>query len=222
MLTPEELRVIKTCFLFAKCKDEELNSFLESGDCSVCSFSKGESISNDKKGEKRLGILLSGRASALCTDGSKSSLKTFTTGELFGAAGVFSNAGGEPFSKMKAINNCRVFFVTKSGVEKLIYMNPERALEYIGFLSDRVAFLNRRISTFTAKEVVSRVAKYLTENADEKSVCRNINFSALAKSLDISRASLYRAKSELIELKAIAVDKKDVIILDREALKNIS
>ena len=184
-------------------------------------FFKGENILLGGKEDKRLGLLLSGKASALCAGGGQGSLKTFSAGEIFGAAEVFSKANDQPFSKMKAVTNCRVLFVTRKGVERLIFERPERALEYIAFLSDRVAFLNRRISTFTAREAVSRVAKFLLENAEKGSVCRNINFSALAKTLDISRASLYRAKSELIKIKAIATDKKDIIILDRQALKNI-
>ena len=39
---------------------------------------------------------------------------------------------------------------------------------------------------------------YILDTADENLVCKNINFSALAKTLDISRASLYRAKNELL------------------------
>lgn len=216
MLNLEELKLIKTCFLFSGISNQELNCFFESEDCFTCSFLKGELISSDVQG---VGIILSGKASALYSD--KGFLKTFSKGEVFGAASVFSKADSEPFSKMKAINNCRVFFVRKSGVEKLIRLNSEIPLKYITFLSDRVAFLNRRISTFTAKETISRVAKYLLDNCDEKYVCKNINFSALAKNLDIGRASLYRAKNELIELKAIEADKKDIIILDCDALKNI-
>jgi len=222
MLSTEELKLIKSSFLFADCKESELNEFFKNGECSVCFFKKGESIILGGKEEKRLGILLSGKASATCNEGGKGALKVFLKGELFGAASVFCRTGIEPFSKMKALSNCRVFFITKSGIERLLSRNPERALSYISFLSDRVAFLNRRISTFTSREAVSRVAKHIIDNADENSVCKNVNFSALAKSLDISRASLYRAKSELIELNAIAVENKDVIILDRKALKNIS
>ena len=65
MLTPEEIKLIKNCFLFSESKDEELNRFLESGDCFVCSFSKGENIANGGKNEKKLGIILSGKASSI-------------------------------------------------------------------------------------------------------------------------------------------------------------
>ncbi len=221
MLNAEELELIRSCFLFSEISDAELKAFLAEGECSTCSFSKGETVFTAGEDDKKLGILLSGKARAICADKSKGSLRTFFAGNLFGAAGVFCKTGNEPFSKINALGSCKIFFVTRKGVENLIVRNPKCALDYITFLSERVAFLNRRISTFTGGEAVARVAKHLLDTAGEDLICRNINFSALAKSLDISRASLYRAKNELTEIKAISADNKDIIILDPDALKNI-
>ncbi len=220
MLSSEELTLVRSCFLFADIGKDELNSFWDDKSCFIGKFSKGETVFSAGE-EKKLGILLSGKARAFCADDSRGSIKTFFAGDLFGAAGVFCKSGNEPFSKIKAISSCSVLFVTRKGVEKLLLLNPERALDYICFLSDRVAFLNRRIKAFTGGEAVARVARYLLDTADENMICKNINFSSLAKSLDISRASLYRAKNELTEIKAISADKKDVSILDPDALKNI-
>ena len=221
MLNAEELKLVRSCFLFAGVGEAELIEFLSGGECFIDSFSKGETVFTAGEEEKKLGILLFGKAKAVCSEEKKGSLKSFTAGDLFGAAGVFCKTGNEPFSKIKASGSCKIFFVTRAGVEKLILKNPKCALDYITFLSERVAFLNRRISTFTGGEAVARVAKYLLAAAGEDLICRNINFSALAGSLDISRASLYRAKNELTEIKAISADNKDIIILDPDALKNI-
>ncbi len=220
MLNSEERVAAKSCFLFSKASEEEFSEFLKSGECFTLCFSKGQEVPFEKDGQKLLGILISGKLCAL-PEGGQGAIKTFLSGELFGAASVFCKTGSEPFSKLKAEHNCKVFFITRKGIENLICSSPERALDYIGFLSDRVAFLNRRISTFTAGEALSRLAKFLLENSGEGKICRDINFSALAKSLDISRASLYRAKSELIRLGAISAEKKEVIILNAATLKNV-
>ena len=221
MLNGEEIKIVRSCFLFSGISDSEFREFLSDGDCFIGSFSKGETVFTAGESDKKLGILLSGKAKAICADKGSGSLKAFTSGDLFGAAGVFCKTGNEPFSKIMATGGCKIFFVPRKGVEKLILKNPKCALEYITFLSERVAFLNRRISTFTGGEAVSRVAKYLLSTANENLICKNINFSAMAGSLDISRASLYRAKNELLEIKAISADNKDIIILDPDALKNI-
>lgn len=219
-MTKTETELLLNCFLFSKDSESEILKFLESGFCEITSFSKGETVFGNPSDNQRLGILLSGKASALCTDCSKSSLKAFSAGELFGAASIFSPDNSEPFSHIRATSACKVLFITKDGVEKLLYEKPEKAILYIRFLSGRVGFLNKRISTFTSKEALSRVKEHFLSSADQNGVCKNVNFSALAKSLDISRASLYRAKTELIESKVISAKGRDVVILDREALKN--
>ncbi|MBO7218290.1 MAG: Crp/Fnr family transcriptional regulator [Clostridia bacterium] len=219
-MTKSELALLQKCFLFEDDGENAILEFLKNDFCIIKTFSKGETIFGNDSSKEQLGIILSGKAAALCADSKNSSLKTFTSGELFGAASVFSPDSAKPFSLIRAASSAEVLFITKEGVEKLLFQKPEKAIRYIEFLSDRVSFLNRRIKTFTEKEALSRVAKFFLNAADQNGVCKKVNFSALAKSLDISRASLYRAKAELINLNAISADGRDIVILDREALKN--
>jgi CRP-like cAMP-binding protein len=186
--------------------------------CELASFNKGESLFSED--EKRLGILLSGKAVALPSEDSRGALRSFSAGELFGAAAIFCDDGRPPFSLIVAKTACRVLFISREGVEELFLKEPRRAIEYIPFLSGRVEFLNRRIGTFTSPEASVRLARYILKTS-ERGVCRNINFTALAKTLGISRASLYRAKNELIELNAISVEGRTITLLDTEALNNI-
>lgn len=215
-----DIKILQSCFLFRGESEANLTQFLSSEYCENMSFAKGDTVFGEDESRDCLGLLLSGRATAICADGTRSALKSFTAGELFGAASVFCESSSLPFSKIKAASACRVLFITREGVERLIYSDPARAVEYIRFLCGRVEFLNRRISTFTSKEATERLAKHILENAED-GLCKNINFSALAKTLDISRASLYRARSDLINSGAIRIDGKNIIIVERNALKNI-
>ena len=167
----------------------------------------------------QLGILLSGKAVAVCSEGDKSALKSFGEGEVFGAAGVFCKDSKSPFSKVKAASSCRVLFLDRGCIEKLIKSNPERAIKYIEFLSCRVEFLNKRIATFTSNQAVRRLAKYILENADFVGN-EDISFAALARSLDISRASFYRAKAELEESGAALLDSKKITLLNEDKLRS--
>lgn len=212
--------ILKECFLFKNESDDSLTEFINSEYCEIASFAKGELFFKSEISSNRLGILLSGRATALCADGSTSSLKTFSAGDVFGAASVFCEDDALSFSKIKASAACRVLFISREGVERLICSEPARALQYIRFLCDRVEFLNRRISTFTSSQTAKRFAKYILDNADN-GICKNVNFTSLAKNLDISRASLYRARCDLINSGAIRIDGKNISVLDRNALKNI-
>lgn len=221
MLTCSDKLIMKNCFLFSGESDDSLQDFCSSKLCELATFSKGDTLFGEAKSDKNLGLLLDGRATALCSDDGKSSLKSFSAGELFGAASVFCDLKKRPFSKITARSACKVLYISREGVEKLIYEKPERAVEYIRFLSGRVEFLNRRISTFTSKEATERVARFVLDNADTDGVCRAVNSSALAKSLDISRASLYRARSELVNSGVVTIDGRNITVIDRDALENI-
>ncbi len=222
MLSDKEFALLQNCFLFKNESLQAMTELISDPRAAVLSFAKGEIIFGSREHLSQLGFLLSGKATALCSDNGKSSIKIFKSGELFGAAGVFSDTADTSFCKTLALSSCRVLFISRQMVEEILFKNPDRAIEYIRFLSDRVEFLNRRIKTFTSKEALCRVAKYLLQNAASDGVCRNLNFSALAKSLDISRASLYRARGELVNLKAISIEGKTVTILSRAALENIN
>ena len=222
MLTPKEYEMLKSCFLFSEIiKTEEgkdkYNSFLASKYCKILEFLKGETVFGEEK-DNRLGILLKGRAVAACSSGEKSSLKIFSSGEIFGAASIFCTKDKSSFAKVKASTACRVLFITKEGIENLIKESPETALKYISFLSDRALFLNHRISTFTSNQATTRLCKYILNNEKQNEI-KNVNFASLARTLDISRASLYRARKELETINAVRFDSKSITIIDKKALQ---
>ncbi len=219
MFSEADKLILSGIFLFKGMSEQDILSFADGGAASLLSFKKGEYFFGAEG--KRLGILLSGKAVALPVEEGNGAIKTFFAGELFGAASCFCEECAAPLSNIVAKTACRVLFISREGVEALFRHNPDAALEYIRFLSGRVEFLNRRISTFTSKETGIRFARHLLKIADGNGVCKNINFSSLATALGISRASLYRARNELIELNAISVEGRTITLLDREALKNI-
>ena len=217
MLTPKEYEMLGSCFLFSEfIKTEEgrrkLNSFLTSKHCKILEFSKGETVVG-KETDNRLGILLKGKAVAACSSDERSSLKIFGSGEAFGAASIFCEKMS--FALVKANTACKVLFITNEGIEELISESPKTALNYIRFLSNRVEFLNKRISTFTSSQATERLKKYILENED---ALDKVNFASLARTLDISRASLYRARKELETINAVHFGSKSISIIDKNLL----
>ncbi len=221
MLSKNDIEIIRSTFLFSGKDDRFISDFVKTAACTVIESDKGETVWGLAEDKNRLGILLSGKVSASCEGRETTSLKVFEAGELFGAATVFCNKTSTPFSLIRAKTRSRVLLISGVAVEKYLAANPDKALAYISFLSGRVEFLNKRISTFTSKEAITRLAKFLLDSADESGVCKNVNFSALTKTLDVSRASLYRARAALTSQNAIRADGHTVTVLSPEALKNI-
>lgn len=69
---------------------------------------------------------------------------------MFGAAALFGKDSGY-VSTVISKTASDVLFVSESKVKELITSDSQVALAYISFLSDRIRFLNRKISAFTAK-----------------------------------------------------------------------
>ena len=75
-------------------------------------------------------------------------------------------------------------------------------MNYVRFLSDRIRFLNSKIATFTADSAKSKLMRYLVSQAElqnnpEGNVVLPVSCQKLAESLNIGRASLYRAFEQL-------------------------
>jgi CRP-like cAMP-binding protein len=97
------------------------------------------------------------------------------------------------------------------------------AVNYIKFLSDRVAFLNRRIDSFTAPDAEKSLARFICLNATSESEYQHEvgvkNYSEVAQRLNIGRASLYRAFEALEDEGLISKDGKTLKIRNFELLQ---
>ena len=102
--------------------------------------------------------------------------------------------------------------------EKIIELSPRFALNYVKALSNKIMFLNKRISSFTASDSVTSLSSYILSNAKDGILNVEEGYSALAKKLCMGRSSLYRSIDSLKESGAIDTNKKSIVILNRDIL----
>ena len=150
------------------------------------------------------------------------SLKLAHAGDVFGAASLF-NTADDYVSVIKAKTACTIIFFSQETIQKLITENSVIAVNYITFLSERIRYLNMKISSFTAGNAEERLAKYFVDryNETENTEFKGISYSSLASSLDIGRASLYRAMSTFTEQGMIEKDGRRIIIKDINKINKI-
>lgn len=92
-------------------------------------------------------------------------------------------------------------------------------MRYIEFLSGRVKYLSRKIDVFTAGSAKSRLAFYINEAAGGVEGAEiKVTLASLALSLDIGRASLYRALDALVADGAIERVGRTIRVKDASAL----
>ena len=148
-------------------------------------------------------------------------LNSFSQGGVFGAAGLFSDMEGY-VSEIQAIRKSKVLFLPEEMLHSLFMRMPVAAENYIRYLSGRIRFLNNRIDSFTGGSAERRVAVFLLDaasKAGKADIRLAITFTDLAESLNIGRASLYRAMDSLVEAGLISRKAKEISILNVAGLR---
>ena len=85
------------------------------------------------------------------------------------------------------------------------------------------SFLNKKIATFSSDTVEQKFSNFLlNESKMQDCLSLSLNISKIATTLNVGRASLYRAIDSLSESKIIELENKKIIISDLEGLERIS
>lgn len=188
----DEMFNIKDIFLFNGLDDEivtRLTAILPAAQ----QYKRGERIFAPSSYKKALGVFLQGKGVAKADDVFKN---TFAEGSVFGAAAVF---GAEELyiSEITAKTDCTIQFIPEADLREIIHSSPVCAENYIVFLSDRIRYLNKKITQYTGNTAASRLYRYLSDNADSERRVTVESMTALAHLTGIGRTSLYRAFQEL-------------------------
>ena len=144
-----------------------VNSFFEENEAFVSSFSSGEEILSPTDKEKRLGVILSGSACVFSSsENGGALLREMGSGDTFGVANLFCDHE-EFVSLILAKKACHILFFTHNAVEKLLQSDATFRMNYIRFLSERICFLNDKITCFTAGTPERKLISFLLSHALE-------------------------------------------------------
>lgn len=150
-------------------------------------------------------------------------LNTFSSGGVFGVAGLFQNSS-EYVSDVQAIRRSRVLFLPEELLRSLFRREPMTAENYIAYLTTRICFLNNRIDIFTGGSAEQRLAGFLLSVCPKESphiYHLPFTYLELAETLNIGRASLYRAMDSLQQYGVLQRNGRDLSILDPDVLRRI-
>jgi len=212
-------------FLFAGIDEQTIRKAFQDENCKCFEFEPNEIIYSKTNFYKSIGIVLSGELAAQkpIPDGNYVVLNTFFVGGIFGVAGLFHDAQ-HYVSEVAAVKRSKVLFVPQQSLQQLFEKNPQIAINYIAYLSNRICFLNGRIDNFTGGTAQGRLAAYLLNLSAERSerqpqVVLPCSLTQLSQMLDIGRASLYRAFDSLTEAGMIKKDGKTITLIQVDRLK---
>ena len=200
--------------IFGSFPESKLSGIVSDDRCRISKVACGEDISANGLG---LFLIVSGSVLVFRKgNGLPVLLQRLERGKVFGAASLFSDEN-EDVTLLRAENSASVFFLPKDLIAELVRTDSTFAMSYISFLSEKIRFLNRRMSELSAPSVTQKVAAFLL--CEEKGIAQTK--VKLASALGIGRASLYRALDELTEMGLISIEGKGVTVIDSEGLSAI-
>lgn len=207
VLTKSELELLGRNALFSGFTREELSEAVKRPECFKASFEKGAVIYEPHTFSRSLGVLLSGAVVVTKGDFIVSILRQ---GALFGAAALF-NGETDYVTTLTTRTPCDAVFFPQSLMARLMEEYPALTMAYIKYLSERIRFLSGKLEELTAGSAERKVEQYLLARLQGDRVELDCPANALAKKLNISRASLYRVFETLEKSGVIRKEGKTVI-----------
>lgn len=210
---------LKKHTLFKDVEEAVLVNALNFDGTDVKTFKQGDEIFSPQNEEKRLGFILIGEANVYSADGNRAvMLRSLNEGDTFGVSNLFDE-NSRFVSLIVAKKASSVIFFTPIAIGRLLDNSSAFRMSYIKFLSERIRFLNKKISCFTAGSPERRLAVFLCSQSSKQTFTVSINSNSLSEMLNIGRASLYRAFDKLIADGFILKNGKNITLLDKSALE---
>lgn len=193
-------QVLSGCFLFRGLDVTALEKLFETVEMPQ-NFQKGNAVYRPHLFRRALTVVLEGELQVTCSTGERKHaiLNTLYPGDVCGATALYSEQ--ENFvTDVTALKDVTLLFVQQTQLSAWFAAYPQLAENYIRFLTDRIRFLNQKITTYTGGQADDRLLQYLRDHSDaDGCVLLDGSLSDLARTLDVGRSSLYRSLDALVE-----------------------
>ncbi len=215
--------LLKDLFLFKGLDYDELDGkYSVSRKIKTIEYEDGSQVLTSSDGDKGIFILIKGKAKIVSVSKKHDApLRFLSEGDTFGAASLY---GSEITHRTRVISEGQMtaLIIPRELTDELIEKESRVALNYIGFLSDRVSFLNRKIAAFSAGSADEKLALYLLSLPFDSGVCTlSDSYTDIAKALDVGRASLYRSIENFEKAGIIKRDGKIIRLTDKDKLNGM-
>lgn len=136
-------------------------------------------------------------------------LNVIAQGGMFGASTLYSG-GVSAGTKLIARGETQIIFIPQDGFASLLMQNERLLKNYLSFTSKRICFLNGKVGVFASQTAEGRLLSHIAQNGGSVTVK---SYTALAGTLLMGRASLYRAMDKLINEGTIKRDGKTLSLI---------
>jgi len=200
----------------------EREKFLNEIDYQIKYFKKGEYIARQGTVVGALYILLTGSAKAEIIPNSEYVLdiEIINAPNALAPALLFASNNQFPIDFV-ALEDCELILISKDSIIQQLSCNEEFLQGFMVFSSNRVASLSERLKTLSVKTIKGKLAQYILLRSNNMHFTFDINQTELAAYFGITRPSLSRSLSEMIDDGIISIKRKNGTILNPVKLKNL-
>ncbi len=209
-------------FPFKKFKEKNLNIIFSEMSFSVCSFQKGETVFSKESYRKTVGFIMEGECEVekKRSDGDLMPLNNLPKYASFGILSLFSPEAEFP-TIIKAVKPSKILFINGEDMLNVIKKYPTVSMNVVTFLAGRIAFLNKKIETFSERNTAKKLATYLISKYKEQGNEITVTKTKLSAEIGVGRASLYRDLEYFEKKGVIKTEQKRIIIICPEGLERI-
>ena len=197
-------------------KDRAVERLLEDQKIQIGTYTDKEEIYAGENYQRCLGFLLRGRADVY-QDSGRVVLNHLGVGSIFGAAALFST-NERYVTRIIAQGRCTAALIAQRDLEEVFFSDFEIARRYMAFLSEKIIFLNEKLDVLTGHNIEGKIAAQLLEGQENGIYHVTGSMSRLARTLDISRASLYRVLEDMQRRGILQRREKEIHIYDTDRL----
>lgn len=121
-----------------------------------------------------------------------------------------------------AQNDAMVIAIPKENVYSLMRKYDAFMMAFLGYISNKVAFLSEKLRLVSLRTIKAKLAYYLLkESKGENAFSLKVSKENVARLFGVSRPALVNVMMQMMEEGFIRVDKRKVEIVDRTALHKL-
>ena len=185
-------------------------------------FKKGEWITQQGAIVKALYILIKGSVKAEMISGAGTVLHIETIYAPNPLAPAFLFAENNEFPvDVVALEDCEIIMVPKESVMKQLACNETFLQGFMAFNANRTHFLSERLKFLSTKTIKGKLAQYILARTTNTDFTLDMNQTAMAAYFGVTRPSLSRSLSEMINEEIINLKGKQGKVLNFTKLRKL-
>ena len=215
---------ISSCPLFIGISKEEQQAFLTRLVSHKEVIEKGQTVVRQGDEIKDLYLLVKGvvRTEMITQEGNLLEIEFIEAVRPLAPAFLFAQNNKFPVDVI-TIEECHFLLIPPKVWLKEMMQNEVLLTNFLKLNSNMMVFMSQKVQMISIKSIKGKLSLFILENTTDENNQFTLkrNRTQLAEYFGVQRPSLARTISELVDKGIIAIDKREVMVLNRDELKKV-